>query len=1023
MFILPWLRRTIKTSLFSKFSINYFKNRVSLVRLLGTFLAVCLPFSFGLAQSYLVHTYRSNSGLLSPEVHDFVQDNYGRLWIATRGGISIYDGFRWEAFTVSNGLPGNAVTALAKDERGRIWALIEFPNPSLCYYENNVWKVVPLNGVIPTPVKLTQLRVSLQDDDLRLAIGTKNRGLYYLSQGKWRGFDAAHGLGSNQIHGFEFWRGKLYVATATGLAVITPEKIDFSWNKKVPLLTQGITGLAFEKKGDNFSLWLMGEDWLGIFQEGKFKKLVQPIDVPINKDYPNVILCPDKRGGLYYGNPNGLYHYLPSHRLPRYLNRASGLVAGGATALFQDQEMNLWVGSTRGISKLVSERFANFTRIHGLLEDEVTAIQELRPGWLVFSHNQGLSFFRAGKITPYPFGQMNEILPTETRVHDLVKDSRGYIWVAASDLGLGLINPQGKLRWWGARQGLRGRIHSVIEDGQKRLWVSTNEGLFLRRGQRFFQVEKSIFGKGLYLRKLFCRPSGEPVVVTGNKGFYRLEEKRWVQYASLDNPQQNNIFAYFEDKQGRVWVGTLAGLFQVEKGRFFPAVLGGNTIKQPVYLLLQDHQGFLWIGTNQGVYCWTGSRLLHFDKSLGLAGDEINRSAGFIDSQGYLWLGTDSGVSRYQPEADVNLDEIPPPKVSLDNVEVGHQVFSLDQPLSLRYNENNLIFNFRVISFLDENKIFYRERLLGFENDWSERRRLKVPFEKYTNIPPGKYIFQIQAQNVLGQWSPPVSSAPIVIHRAFWTSWWFILLLALIGMSFYYAVFRAITSRRYTQRLRALVRHRTSQLVSSLQEKEALLQEIHHRVKNNLQVVSSLLYLQSKRIRDKKDRAIFEESRHRIQAMALIHEILYGSERLDRVMAKDYFSRIVNPLIKAYLGDSNRVQVMLEVDRVELSLEEAVPCGLILNELVTNSLKYAFPRKKRGWIKIKCYLEPYSREPGKKQLVLEVADNGVGLPANFNLDKITTLGLRLVKNLVQQLEGTIEVKKTQGTSFIIRIPR
>jgi two-component sensor histidine kinase/ligand-binding sensor domain-containing protein len=961
--------------------------------------------------------------LLSPEVHDFVQDDYGRLWIATRGGISVYDGFRWESFTVSNGLPGNAVIALDKDEKGTIWALIEFPNPELCYYENNVWKILPLEGIFPTRVRFTQLRVSLQKDDFRLAIGTKLNGLYYLSQGKWHHYDATRGLVGNCIHGFEFFEGKLYVATETGLSVITPEGVDRRWNEKIPLFSQGIAGLAIEKTEKSFRLWLAGSDWLGIFQEGELKKLIRPAAIPVNKVYPYVILCPDKKDGVYFGNPNALYHYVHSLGEVRYLNRTSGLVAEGATALFLDKEKNLWVGSARGISKLVSERFANYTRVHGLLEDEVTAIQEVRPGWLVFSHNHGLTYFKQGQMITLSFKKKEESLLSETRVHDLFKDSRGNIWVAASDLGLGIIDQEGKLYWVSSDQGVQGRVYSVIEDGQHRFWVTTGEGLFLQRDQKFYQVEKSLFGKNIYLRKLFCRPSGEPVVVTGYKGFYRLEGEGWVQYASRDNPLENNVYAYLEDEQGQVWVGTLAGLVVVKDGRFFPADFRGETIDHPVYLLLRDNQGRLWIGTNRGVYCWDGKRLLHFDKSLGLSGDEINRSAGFIDSQGHLWFGTDSGVSRYQPESDLSPEEIPPPLVTLEGLEVGHQVFPLQKPVSLKYYENNLIINFRVTSFLDENKIFYRERLLGFEENWSNDRRLRVLFEKYTNLPPGRYVFQIQARNILGRWSPTVSSAPIIIHRAFWTTWWFILTLALLGMGAYYAVFRAITGRRYTQRLRALIRHRTSQLVSSLQEKEALLQEIHHRVKNNLQIVSSLLYLQSQRIGDRKVREIFEESRHRIQAMALIHEILYGSERIDRVTARTYFRRIVNPLIKAYLGNSERVRLDLEVDRVDLTLEEAVPCGLILNELVTNALKYAFPGESEGEIRIRCYLEPQAEAPGKKQLILVVEDNGVGLPPGFNLEKTTTLGLRLVRNLVRQLEGTIEVRRDKGTIFIIRIPR
>jgi len=206
IFIPPWLRRSISRCPFSIFLISFFRKKTCLIFLIGTALIFCLSFSFVFAQSYLVHTYRSEPGLLSPEIHDFVQDDYGRLWIATRGGITVYDGFHWEAFTVSNGLPGNAVAALAKDEKGRIWALVEFPNPGLCYYENNVWKIVPLEGIIETTVKFTQLRVSLWQNDLRLAIGTKNHGLYYLSQGQWSRFNATQRLGVIKFVALNFFR-------------------------------------------------------------------------------------------------------------------------------------------------------------------------------------------------------------------------------------------------------------------------------------------------------------------------------------------------------------------------------------------------------------------------------------------------------------------------------------------------------------------------------------------------------------------------------------------------------------------------------------------------------------------------------------------------------------------------------------------------------------------------------------------------------------------------------------------------
>lgn len=528
--------------------------------------------------------------------------------------------------------------------------------------------------------------------------------------------------------------------------------------------------------------------------------------------------------------------------------------------------------------------------------------------------------------------------------------------------------------------------------------------------------------RNLYLRKLFLRPSGEPVVVTSSAGYFRLEGKRWVHYESIDNPLVNNIFAYLEDPQGGVWVGALGGLFQVREGKFYPVDLNGQKIDHSVYLLLRDKKGDFWIGTNRGVYHWNKQHILYYDQSLGLAGDEINRSAGLIDSQGNLWLGTNNGVSCYQPEEDISPDKIPPPQVRLVNIEVSHKVYSPLHPLSLGYDEDDPVFNFLVISFLDEKKIKYRTRLLGFDPEWSEVRPLKVLSEKYTSLPSGKYVFQIQAQNALGRWSQVVSSPPIVIHRAFWATWWFIVLLALLVIGVYYVLFQAVTSRRYAQKLKVLVEARTNQLARSLQEKEALLQEIHHRVKNNLQVISSLLYLQSKKIKDEQDRAVFEESRHRIQAMALTHEILYSSERLGQVSAADYFQRIVTTLLRTYSESSKRVRSEVKVDQLDLSLDEALPCGLIVNELVSNALKHAFPGPREGKIKIKCFQEPVPGSQGKVQVVLVVEDDGVGLSQDFELDNNLGLGLKMVRNLVRQLDGKMEIKRGRGTAFIIRFP-
>ncbi|GAB4313297.1 MAG: hypothetical protein Kow0019_12670 [Methanobacteriaceae archaeon] len=199
----------------------------------------------------------------------------------------------------------------------------------------------------------------------------------------------------------------------------------------------------------------------------------------------------------------------------------------------------------------------------------------------------------------------------------------------------------------------------------------------------------------------------------------------------------------------------------------------------------------------------------------------------------------------------------------------------------------------------------------------------------------------------------------------------------------------------------------------SLKEKEMLLGEIHHRVKNNLQIISSLLNLQSIHIKDPYDRELFTESQNRVKSMAIIHEKLYQSQNFTQINLKDYTNSLLKDIMGSYMIDPDQIRFELDADNIELNLETAIPCGLILNELITNSIKHAFPSSTKGKVSIR-----FREKNGTYQM--EVADDGVGLPEDLDLENPQTLGLELINNLVKQLEGVIELKTDQGTHFIIK---
>jgi PAS domain S-box-containing protein len=198
-------------------------------------------------------------------------------------------------------------------------------------------------------------------------------------------------------------------------------------------------------------------------------------------------------------------------------------------------------------------------------------------------------------------------------------------------------------------------------------------------------------------------------------------------------------------------------------------------------------------------------------------------------------------------------------------------------------------------------------------------------------------------------------------------------------------------------------------LQTSLGEKEALLKEVHHRVKNNLQVISSLLSLESRRTDATAIKTVLDEMQGRIHSMALLHETLYRSGVFAAVDLAGYLKHLSAQVFRAQLGESANIQLHLQLASIEVSMDQAVPCGLLINELLSNCLKHAFPEGRSGAVWVSLHVLDEDR-----RLRLSVRDDGVGLPADFILANSQTLGLQLVNGLVQQLGGSLNLSNDPG---------
>lgn len=200
-------------------------------------------------------------------------------------------------------------------------------------------------------------------------------------------------------------------------------------------------------------------------------------------------------------------------------------------------------------------------------------------------------------------------------------------------------------------------------------------------------------------------------------------------------------------------------------------------------------------------------------------------------------------------------------------------------------------------------------------------------------------------------------------------------------------------------------------LKKSLDEQETLLREIHHRVNNNMQIISSLLSLQSTHVKDERDLDLFIDSQNRVKSMAKVHERLYQSSDLSSVMFSEYGISLLNDLFSSHRAPPG-IRLKVDIDDVSFNMETAIPCGLIINELVSNALKYAFPS---GEGKIFVSLRDYEDD----KYLLTIRDNGVGIPNEINFKNSDSLGFRLVNNLTNQLEGKIDLERNNGSTFNI----
>ena len=979
---------------------------------------------------YLHDVWQYDEGLPQNTVQAILQTADGYLWLGTHEGLVRFDGVEFKVFDKSNTLAfeeGHTIMALLEDRAGALWVgtngggLIRFSKGRFTHYGADV-------GLAGQAISALA-----EAADGTLWVGTFDAGLFLCWGEECLPFSGQ--LSSDLVRTVQVDRaGNVWVGTDSGLNRITGETVQV-YRTEDGLPADFVMALYEDREG---SLWVSTRGGLGRMQEGAFHR-VHPAE-----GWPEEVvwsIWEDGAGSLWLGlDQGGLVRYHKG-RFEAFTPE-EGLSHGRVLALYEDREGSLWIGTEAGgLNRLRDGAFTTYTTEEGLSGDLVFTVYEDTEGDLwIGTEGGGLNRLRDGAFTTYT----TENGLSSNVVSSVYGDPSGALWIGTLGDGLNRLKA-GVFTRYTVEDGLPSAlIFSLYVDTSGSLWIGTDKGLGRFSEGRFTTYSTEDGLSSNFITAILEDGQGTLWVGTYDAGLNRFSEGQFTSYGVQDGLRSDLVLALYEDKEGTLWIGTYeGGLSRLEDGALTTYTPREGLFDDKIYQILEDEQGNLWMGCNKGIFKVSKAELdavargerdtvtpISYGKNDGLKSREVNggvQPAGWKSRDGRLWFPTVEGLAVIDPASLRRHEAVPP--VMIQDVLVDNAPIEQRAEAVLEAGTEKVEFQFVAPSLAAPEAIRYRYQLEGYDDDWSGVTSRRVV--TYTHLDPGTYLFRVIAMNKEGVWNETGASFAFTLRPFFYESslFWLltVLLVVLLGTVGYRLNIRQLTARHghlertveeRTQDLRVAkekIEVQADELRASLREKEVLLREIHHRVKNNLQIISSLLHLQSQKVDDEETRALFKDCRDRIYAMSMIHERLYQSENLEQVDFSTYLGSVTEQLFHSYNVNAHEVVLSVHIDSTQLRADQAIPCGLIVSELVSNALKHAFPGKDNGHITVSFKADGLFYR-------LIVADDGVGFSDHFELEKHQALGLQLVKALVQKLKGTLNVANRAGTTFEVTFP-
>jgi ligand-binding sensor domain-containing protein/signal transduction histidine kinase len=944
---------------------------------------------------FTVHNRRNTPQLLSNDIRGLLEDHDGNLWISTADGLTRLRNGHFSAFTVAQGLPDNSIWSVFQDSRGEVWAI-------------------------------TAGGIAQYSDDHFVPYTTQQ------------------GLSSNTISAVaDGPKSTLWVATDSGLDQIQRGRVAQPFADS-PLGSETIRAIATDPAG---ALWVGTQNGVQQFSSGTLRTYGVADGLPANE--VDVLLA-DHDGRVWIGTPAGLA-VLAAGKLTAYTT-ANGLPGNQIQALYQDREGALWVGTNHGIARIRDGAISVFQSKQGLAENLILAMYEDREGSLwVGTESAGVTLLKDQKfMTLTESDGLSDNL-----VSSVLQGPNGDIWIGTDGGGLNRYDGS-HVSVFTEKQGLTSdTVLSLAADVKGNLWVGTPDGLNRMEHGRFTAAAATDLLPDEFVRSLLADSDGSLWVGTRH-GLAQINGSHATTYTQADGLANDFVGALTQGGDGSLWIGTLHGLSHFVHGKFINFTKSDGLSSDVVTALTLDSQHHLWIGTNgEGLNLLaTGdsrNRIHSFSANLGLP-DVID---GILEDQsGALWISSNTGIFRVRITDLMDVAEgrnqslpitsygtadgmkirecsgighpsswkasdgtlwfstlkgvawIDPAKLQRNVAAPLVAIEQVNMPLNglvkVAPGHSRFAFHYAGLSYVAPQKVHYKYRLTGFDRDWVDAGTRRVAY--YTNIPPGKYRFQVLAVNNDGIWSTTPATFAFQLQPYFTQTYWFRLLCAILIFFLGWLVYRWRV-HQVESRFRAVLAERTR-----------IAREIHDTLAQGFVGISVQLELAAQLL-STSPQAVREQLN---QTRKLVRDSLSEARssiwnlRSNEPGSVDFASRFSTAIRARTAGRA--LETNIQFTGTYRSLPANVESELlkIALEAVANVLQHADASR----LDIKVQYEI-------KRLRMQIEDNGVGLSSDLaDATPAGHFGVIGMRERTQAIGGTFTMNSvpTEGTKITVELP-